>query len=69
MVAYHTLNVRKASTSLGGRFGGAGDNVGWKVTRKVDFVGKLDNCCQCGSGVVVQANWGLKAIILKGAEG
>ena len=49
--------VNKASTSLGGRFGGAGDNVGWKVTRKVDFVGKLDNCCQCGSGVVVQANW------------
>jgi hypothetical protein len=44
----------KASTLIGGRFNGgefelvalylkAGENVGWKVMRKVNQVGKLDN--------------------------
>ena len=37
--------------------------VGWRVMRKVNSVGKLDNCCQCVGDVVVEADWGLKAVV------
>ena len=32
------------------------ETVGWRVMRMVNWAGKLDNCCQCGSDVVVETD-------------
>ena len=33
--------------------------------RKVNEVGKLDNCWQCGSDLVVEDDWGWKAVVCR----
>ena len=43
----------------------AGENVGWKVMRKVNKVGKLDFFWQCRSDLVVEDDLGLKAVVCR----
>ena len=43
----------------------AGENVGWKVMRKVNKVGKLDIFWQCRSDLVVEDDLGLKAVVCR----
>ena len=63
----------KASTLIGGHLNKsgielvafylkAGENVGWKVMRKVNYMGRLDTCWQCGNDFVVEDDLGLKAV-------